>query len=293
MDILTKLENKSALFWMIVGCLILSGIGIADIVTGRELSFSLFYLIPIVLVAWFSGRIPGLVISIFGATTWFIADALSGESYSLPIIRYWNAVIRLGFFVIVTLLLPTLKELAHEKEIARIDYLTGAANRRCFFEAAQTELNRSQRYKRPFTIAYIDLDSFKAVNDKAGHKTGDKILHAFVKRAKVNLRKTDILARMGGDEFVLLLPEADEDAAQIVVPKIQLALLDEMRRNNFPITFSIGVLTYREGPITPDELIMKADNLMYSVKKNGKNAISYAIYGDLTPLPPQPDGSAS
>jgi len=288
MDVIASLEKKSVLFWMPVGCLILTGIGITDVVTGSELSFSLFYLLPVALVAWFSGRIPGIVISIFGAITWFIVDALSGESYSLPIIRYWNAAIRLGFFVIVTLLLPALKEREHEKEMARIDYLTGAANRRHFFEEAQAEINRSQRYKRPFTIAFVDLDGFKAVNDKAGHKTGDNILRAFVKKAKLNLRRTDILARMGGDEFVFLFPETDQEAAKIIVPKIHLALLDEMRNNYFPVTFSIGVLTYREGPITPDELMIKADNLMYSVKKGGKNGIAYAIYGDLTPLPPQP-----
>jgi diguanylate cyclase (GGDEF)-like protein len=278
MNRLTNLEKKSSLFWMTIGCLFVAGVAIAHFVSDPDLSLSIFYLIPIVLVTWFSGRNLGLAMSFIAAITWFIVDALAGESYSLPIIRYWNAAVRLGFFVVVTLLLPALKALEREKEIARIDDLTGTANRRHFFEVAQAELNRSQRYKHAFTIAYIDLDGLKTVNDQSGHRTGDKLLCAVVNRAKSHLRITDLMARLGGDEFILLLPEIDQDAAQIIVPKIQSALLDEMRRNDWPVTFSIGALTYRDGPITADELIKRADDLMYSVKKNSKNAIAYAVY---------------
>jgi len=277
-DRLANFAKKSSIFWMTTGCLFVAGVGIADVVTGSELAFGLFYLIPIVLVTWFSGRNPGFAISVIAAITWFIADALGGQSYSQPIVRYWNAAVRLGFFVVVTLLLPALKALEREKEIARIDQLTGIANRRHLFEAAQTELYRCQRYKRPFTIAYIDLDGFKTVNDQSGHRTGDRVLCAVVNRAKSLLRRTDFMARLGGDEFILLLPETDQDAAQIIVSKFQAALLDEMRRNDWPVTFSVGALTCRDGPIDADELIKRADDLMYSVKKNGKNAIAYAVY---------------
>ena len=277
MDLLANLEKKIALYWITTGCLFVAVVGIGDYVTGNELSFSLFYLIPIVLVTWFSGRNLGLAICVIAAITWFIADALVGQSYSQPIIRYWNAAVRLGFFVMVTLLLPALKALDREKEIARVDHLTGTANRRHFFEVAQTELDRSQRFKRPFTIVYIDLDGLKTVNDQSGHQTGDKLLCAVVNRAKSSLRRTDLMARLGGDEFILLLPEIGQDAARMTVPKIQSILQDEMRRNDWPVTFSIGALTYRDGPITADELIRRADDLMYSVKKSGKNAIAYGV----------------
>jgi len=279
MDRLANLEKKISLYWMTTGCLFVAVVGIGDYVTGNELSFSLFYLIPIVLVTWFSGRNLGLAISVIAAITWFVADALVGQSYPPPlVIRYWNAIVRLCFFVVVTLLLSALKALEREKEIARVDHLTGTANRRYFFEVAQTELDRSQRYKRPFTIAYIDLDGLKTVNDQSGHRTGDKLLCAVVNRAKSHLRRTDLMARLGGDEFILLLPEIGQDAAQMIIPKIQSILLDEMRRNDWPVTFSIGALTYRDGPITADELLRRADELMYSVKRSGKNAIAYAVY---------------
>jgi diguanylate cyclase (GGDEF)-like protein len=83
---------------------------------------------------------------------------------------------------------------------------------------------------------------------------------------------------LGGDEFALLLPETDQSAAKVVIPKIQAGLLDEMRKNGWPITFSIGVLTCNHTPRTSDELIKQADALMYSVKNNGKNSISYSVY---------------
>lgn len=169
------------------------------------MSFSLFYLTPILLVTWFSGRKVGLAICVIGATSWFIADALAQRSDLPAIIRLWNAFVRLGFFVVVTLLLPALKALEHERAVARVDTLTGASNRHRFFEVLETELDRSQRYKRPFTIVYGDLDNFKIVNDHSGHETGDKLLKAVVNRSKRHLRRTDLIARIGGDEFALLL----------------------------------------------------------------------------------------
>ena len=278
MNIFAFLNKRGPFFWMITGLIGVVCVGYADFLTGWELSFSIFYLIPIVLVTWFAGRNLGLVMSIASTIVWFTADNLSGQPYSQPIFPFWNAGVRLGFFILVSFLLPALKEREHEKEIARRDYLTGAANRRQFFEVAQAELERFQRYQHPFTIVYLDIDDFKTVNDQQGHQIGDQLLCSVVNRATLALRKTDFLARLGGDEFVALLPETDAEAAHIAVSKLQHALLEEMHSNNWPATYSIGVITCLDAHLTTDELINKADALMYSVKKNGKNAIAYAIY---------------
>ena len=275
---LVDLEKKHPLFWISTGCLAIALICVADAATGSEMAFALFYLVPIFLVTWFAGRHAGFMLSVVAAVAWFIADVMGGQIYSSPLIGYWNAAVRLGLFVMVPALLPALQAIEREKVIARIDDLTGIANRRHFFEAAQAEIFRSQRYKRPFTIAYIDLDGFKAVNDKSGHDAGDRLLRAIVARAQRQLRVTDLIARLGGDEFICLFPEIGHEAAQITVPKLQAALLDEMRQNGWAVTFSIGVLTYESGRITPDELVKRADDQMYSVKRAGKNAISYAVY---------------
>ncbi len=278
MNVFATLRTRSALFWVAIGLLGIIGIGIADIATGSELSFSLFYLIPIVLATWFLGRNYGYALCVIGAAIWFASDFLGGKVYSEPYIRYWNAAIRLSFFLLATHLLLSSQALMRERMLARLDALTGAANRRYLFETIQIELDRSHRYKHSFTIAYIDLDNFKIVNDQLGHEIGDQLLCAAVRRLKYHMRKTDMLARLGGDEFILLLPETDHKEAQAIIPKIQSALLNEMKRHNWPVTFSIGVLTCLDAQVTTDELVGKADDLMYSVKKNGKNAIAYAVY---------------
>jgi diguanylate cyclase (GGDEF)-like protein len=274
--LLARLERRGPLFWSAAGVFGIAGIGVADVATGPEFSFGLFYLFPIVLATRFAGRNAGLAMSVLAACMWFIADDIGGRAYSHPGIRFWNAAVRFGFFTAVTLLLPALKALEHEREVSRTDQLTGAANRRHFFEALQAELYRSVRYGHPLTIAYIDLDAFKAMNDEFGHRTGDRILRAVVESTKSHLRKSDLMARLGGDEFVLLLPEIDCDAARLIVPKIHSALLTEMQRNKWPVTFSIGVYTSEGGSITADEMLRQADDLMYSVKRHGRGGIAFA-----------------
>jgi diguanylate cyclase (GGDEF)-like protein len=272
------LEKVTPAWWLFLSCFLILVIGTADYLTGSEIAFALFYLFPIILVAWFSGRRLGVVIGVIAAITWFIADYLTNEYYSQPIIGYWNAIVRFVIFVLIAFLVPALKDLEHEKMIARIDDLTGIANRRHFFQIAEAELYRSQRYKHPFTLIYIDLDGFKLVNDNLGHQVGDNLLCAFVNRTLKMLRKSDFMARLGGDEFVILLAETDLMSAQTIVPCIQSEMLDEMKRRGWPITFSMGVLTYQNGLTTIDELLRLADDLMYSVKKKSKNAIVYSSF---------------
>ena len=178
-------------------------------------------------------------------------------------------------YLAVVLLLSALKS---EKALARTDSLTGAVNRRFFHEVLQREMDRSQRYRHPLTVAYLDLDNFKAINDQWGHPTGDKVLRTVVESAQKHLRSTDVIARLNGDEFAFLLPETGQQAAKSAVPKIQAALLQAMHRNAWPVTFSTGVLTCLAPPTTVDEMMKSVDELMYSAKRSGKNAIHYAIH---------------
>jgi diguanylate cyclase (GGDEF)-like protein len=253
------------------------GIGILDYLTGYELAFSLFYLLPISLLTWLTGKRLGVLMALSSALVWLLADVFAGNAYSNPIIYFWNTLIRLGFFLIVVYLLAALRSaLEHERELSRVDSLTGAVNFRFFSTLLQMEIDRTRRYQRPFTIAYIDIDNFKAINDQFGHTTGDRLLRTFVQYTQTSLRKTDIVARLGGDEFAILLPETGQAAAATFLSRIQQGLLDKMQNDHWPVTFSIGVLTCIEAPISIDEVIRLADDLMYSVKKDGKNAITYS-----------------
>ena len=279
MKAIASLESRSKFFWAMIGVVLIALVGLLDFETGYEISFSLFYLLPIFLVVWFGGKRLGVAASIVSALVELSIDVLSGHHYSQPVFYLWNAAIQFGFYLILTLFLARLKETQdQDKNLIRTDYLTGATSSRLFYALLQKEIDLFPRHKHPFTVAYADIDNFKVVNDRFGHSTGDTVLRTAVTLTKNALRKTDIVARLGGDEFAILLPETDQIAAQVVISKIQKGLISEMSKSNWPVTFSIGVITFMAAPATTIELIKLVDDLMYTVKDNGKNAIRYSVY---------------
>uniref|UniRef100_B8HMA6 Diguanylate cyclase n=1 Tax=Cyanothece sp. (strain PCC 7425 / ATCC 29141) TaxID=395961 RepID=B8HMA6_CYAP4 len=278
MEILSQLERLSLRDKILLGYFSVGIIGILDFWTGHELSFSTFYLLPIAFTTWYLGQKSGITTSIISSLTWLLVDILSGNKYSSSLIPIWNASIRFSFFLIITLLLSSLKNaMDRERELSRTDYLTGAANSRFFYENLQIEIDRLKRYKISFTIVYVDLDDFKKLNDESGHIIGDMALSTVATYAKRHLRKTDLVARLGGDEFVFLLPGTSQKDAHIVLSKLQYGLLEEMQKNSWPITFSIGVLTCNASIFTPKDLIKMADVLMSEAKNSGKNTVRYFI----------------
>jgi diguanylate cyclase (GGDEF)-like protein len=251
-------------------------IGIVDYLSGYEYSFSIFYLIPVIWATWNAGRLIGVIISVFSTITWIEADLLAKHLYSQPFIPYWNGLVRFGVFVTVALLLTELrKSLNRERTIARTDHLTKAANLRSFYEAVESEKIRAQRYNRLFTLAYLDLDNFKKINDQLGHRTGDLLLQEVASSMMEQVRQTDIVGRLGGDEFAILLPETNLESARDVLKRLREKILRTMQENNWKVTLSMGSITYRNFPDSVDEIIRKADDLMYLVKKEGKNDIQF------------------
>jgi GGDEF domain-containing protein len=121
--------------------------------------------------------------------------------------------------------------LQQERHLARIDSLTGAANRRAFYESLEGELSRLKRYARPFSVAYLDLDNLKRVNDDLGHEAGDAVLCAVSATIGKILRRTDTVGRLGGDEFAILFSEADSDTARAATDRFNRYLLDAMRQD--------------------------------------------------------------
>ena len=263
-----------------MGVLLLSLVAYLDYITGVEFSFSLFYLLPITLISWAISARLGLVFAILSSFAWIAVDIWSGNSNRTSnLFAYmWNATTRLGFFLLPVFMIRLNRALQREQELARTDFLTGVLNARFFHEMAQMEINRSIRYKRPFTIAFMDVDNFKTINDTFGHTIGDSALRNIAMNIKAHLRKTDMVARVGGDEFVVLLPETNAQTAPLVISNMQRELLKGMNENGWPITFSIGVLTLSATQISVDEILGKADQLMYSVKNNGKDNAQYATH---------------
>jgi diguanylate cyclase (GGDEF)-like protein len=272
-------ERRTKPFWVIAGVVLVILLGIIDYFSGYELNLSLFYLIPIFIVVWYTDGRMGLVLSFASTGVAFLANYFAGQTYSNPTILVSNTLLHLGFYLLVAWLVASLKKTSTGNlELARTDYVTGAISIRYFYELAQIEIKRSQRYRHPITMAYIDLDNFKTVNDQLGHSTGDRVLRAVTDGIRRQVRNQDTLARLGGDEFVLLLPETDGVAARTALNKIHASLVDEMLRNGWMVTFSMGVVTFKEAPKTVDEMVKMADNVMYSVKVAGKNGVKYSTY---------------
>ncbi len=278
-NIIDFLNRRSGYFHIISGTVLAVLLGIFAYLTGPDISFLIFYLFPVSLVAWFGGRRAGVLMALICAGTWFFADMMGRVPQVHFLIPVWNVIEKLGVFLIVAYIVSAMRAaFEREKASARTDFLTGILNRRSFFESADIENNRAHRYQRPFTMVYMDLDNFKLVNDLFGHDVGDMLLRSVAETIKENIRKIDLIARMGGDEFVFLLPETGYEPAQAAVRKIQERLLDVARKHGWPVTFSIGAVTFVGSPTTVDEMIKVADNLMYSVKKSGKNMVRHETF---------------
>lgn len=272
-------RNVSKPLWLLTGILLLIIIATLDYITGPDISLSFFYLIPIALFAWHINSHAGVAIAILSAALWFVIETISRPPNISIFIHLWNAIIRLGFFFLPTLFMEILKR---ERRHARTDYLTGAVNHRYFHEQLQMEVDRSARYDLSFTVAFIDTDNFKTVNDTFGHIFGDEILKAIVWTMKKSLRKTDLIARVGGDEFSILLPETNDMEARAAISNMCHKLKDEMQAQKCPITFSVGVLTLSAPQISSDQILNRVDKIMYMVKNSGKDNIRYEVYREKT-----------
>ncbi len=273
-NFMERLEKQPKRFIVAAGSVLALLIGVPDYLMGQRFGFSIFYLIPIALVTWSAGRKAGIFVAAFSAATWLAAVIVSEITYTHAYIPCWNALVRLGFFTIVVFLLDAFKR---EQSYAREDYLTGLGNRRHFFETADSEIKRSRRYGHAFTLAYIDVDDFKSINDRYGHAEGDILLQAIAQDISGHIRATDIAARLGGDEFAVLLPESEAAAARNFFNKLHQRLTDIAQKRNWPVTFSIGVVTFTVPPASIDEMIRIVDTLMYSAKNSGKNLVKYEV----------------
>lgn len=246
--------------------------------TGTEYAFSLFYLFPIIISTWYVGRGIGIIMSIISVLTWLTADVSLLHKFSNSAVPFINETFRLVVFLFVTCLLWELKRvLVINTAQARTDPLTGIANRRAFFEFADIELKKAQRFKYPVSIIYMDIDDFKIINDKFGHHVGDRLLKVVADTISKNIRSIDMAARFGGDELGAFLPETDVRGTRILANKLQKILLARMRYHGWPTTFSIGAATFQDSGVRVYEMLNIADKLMYFAKRNGKNKIVYQV----------------
>jgi diguanylate cyclase (GGDEF)-like protein len=170
---------------------------------------------------------------------------------------------------------------AQLRDLANNDVLTGIANRRYFLDRAGVEIGRALRHRRPLVVAMLDLDHFKRVNDQFGHAGGDAVLQELVRRIRGRLRREDLIGRLGGEEFAILLPETEVDGALKALDLIRNQIAETPFNlpdgRNVVVTVSIGVADLRADsgfvPDTPEQLLLRADDALYAAKRGGRNRV--------------------
>ncbi len=243
-------------------------VGLVDFVTGVDVRVTALYFLPLAYAGHRLGRPGAAVASLFSVVAWLVAfwGTAPGD---VPVYVFVIDFFTQGTaFLVVALLVARLAELLEQaRESSRKDALTGLNSRPAFVEQAGVALALCKRHMRPVTLAFIDLDHFKRVNDSAGHARGDRLLQAFGTALAGSLRASDIGARFGGDEFVVLLPETGPDDGPGFCEQLQAKLDAVLGLSGFGVTTSIGVAIDAKATVDLDTLLAHADAQMYDGKR--------------------------
>jgi diguanylate cyclase (GGDEF)-like protein len=261
-----------------IGLGLLASVCLIDRFSGNSAALGVFYLIPVYFVAWYVDTPSGILFSLIAYYSMALTDAGFDSAEVAANLRNAAYLSALLFFIVTSMMLSGLNQAyKRERALSSHDYLTDVFNRREFFHLAEVERLRALRYGRALTIVFFDLDDFKLVNDRFGHAAGDEMLSTVARTIKRCIRATDIIARLGGDEFVLLLEETDSDSARVIVNKLREGLADELAETPYKVTASMGVMTFVIPPATVDEMVRKADELMYSAKNSGGDRAVFRV----------------
>lgn len=282
---MTQTGRKNVVF-----ALALAGVAamsVADYMTDPEFAFSLLYLIPIVECARHTGLARSMIVAVLATACWFYSFAFSSEHATYIIV--WNSFTRFMIFCGTAWAVSQIsrqraqlkKALDDEVNLARTDALTGLPNRRAFLDRVRIQHARSSRVHEQICLVYIDLDNFKAINDKHGHAAGDEALVGAAAVLNASIRATDFAARLGGDEFALLLWRCDEPGAREVAQRIHAGIGALARKfEGCGLGASVGIAIFDVLPETPEKLIELADGAMYEAKQAGKGRANLWLASD-------------
>ena len=270
-------ERSARLIWRLS---LLSSLVIAAVAFVTEIYIYLepFLVLPIVFASWYGSNRAGVFLALITSVVLAVSrEWLSASTFSLQSVIF-DGLSHLIAYSILAILITNFRSV-HRVEVvaADTDNLTGLNNPRSFYVELSNELLRSKRFKRIFSLAYIDIDNFKNINDSLGHSIGDELLVEVAKCLKSSLRATDTISRLGGDEFVCLLPETGDKDVKNLFSKVKKLLSERMQSHSWPVGFSVGVVTFETLPADVKQAISVADDLMYSVKKDNKNNTVYKV----------------
>jgi diguanylate cyclase (GGDEF)-like protein len=265
--------------WLLltIAMAIVAALAIFKLTAGRGVPIVDFFLIPVASVGWFAGsRACGYAAALVTAV---VSVVVAIDATHAPVgATIASGVARLILYLIVLAFLGAMRSMQVERDReARTDHLTGACNARSFRALALVEVERARRYRHELSLAYVDVDDFKSINNGLGHTEGDHVLLQMSHVMRSLVRRIDTVARLGGDEFVVLLPETSASQARVVVDRLRAELARLRTRVGGPVPCSIGLVTFVEAPGSLQELVDAADGLMYTAKKKGKDRVEQAV----------------
>jgi diguanylate cyclase (GGDEF)-like protein len=249
------------------------GVYVLTVRTPPELRLGILYVIPVLLVARQDGIVWGVVFALATSLLRFVVGLEQLPPDTSLAFRVLNEV---AYLAVVGLGITGLSQLRRTQEqlelLATHDSLTNVLNARAFAAELAQELGRNRRYGRPLALIYLDLDDFKRVNDAHGHATGDAVLRLVADAMRNAVRRADLVGRLGGDEFGVLMPETDGAVADAAATRLVTGIRTVFRGTP-SVTASIGVVAVAGTEAGSDELLRKADQAMYEAKRAGKDRV--------------------
>lgn len=239
-----------------------------------DLRLGILYLVPVLLATWHDGLIWGVAFAVVTGLLRYITG-LDQMAPDTPVaIRLANEA---AYLIVLGVAMAGLAQLRRTQtaleRLATQDELTGALNARAFEERLSEELERDRRYNVPLALLYLDLDDFKAVNDRHGHRTGDAVLRLVVNATRRAVRQSDIVGRLGGDEFAVLMPETEGAVAEAAATRLAEGIRTVFRGTP-SVTASIGLVsTINTSIVRAEDLLRRADEAMYDAKRGGKDRV--------------------
>ena len=245
--------------------------GVAYFAGGRPSPLIFFYLWVFLYSAYFFTRAQAIAQIAYVGVTYAVILAVRPPPGALA----WWAV-GVGTLLVTAALIWTMREraeslIARLYDAARTDPLTKLLNRRGFRESLDLELERARRSELAMTVLMGDIDHFKVVNDRSGHQAGDVALQRTARVLESSKRQVDVVSRVGGEEFALILADTDQEGALVLAERLRCAVLEEFAGDAVPITISFGIAAFRDHGETAASLLHAADDALYEAKESGRN----------------------
>ena len=265
---------------VVLGLFVICCVTLLDTALGPYVRLTVMYAFGPVITAWCSRRGDGVFVALVAAMASTTMHVMLGAVSPTPLVVALTLLTRFLAYAFLAILVTQLRSMTERlEELSIRDGLTGLLNRRALDDRLSIEIERSKRHGSPLSLIYADIDRFKQVNDRFGHAIGDECLMRVAEAIELELRPTDVLARMGGDEFVVVLPQTDQTGAEALCRRIgeRLAELEPV----YGTGVSLGLATFETSPESVESALSAADSAMYA-EKDRRHA---ELMANAVPLP--------